>query len=258
MENPLEQPAPTDPLERVQTFARDLAWGVLHAEWPHDIIVHVRRDGSRTYQTREIRITFSTHKRFSQCLSEKWHGNPPDPDLLNSMRFLRLKSRTPDEIRGIIIEKYCLTKVAYDLLRKSVASPSVFISYRRESSSALGLLIVARLKAVGIPNPFIDIDIEGGDDWKKRIETMIRVSRNFVLLLAPETLKKSEWVHYEIKIALEMPDMAIIPIWHNGYSGEGMDTVIPGNRNAIHIAKESPDHYEMAIAKLLNKLGYTL
>ena len=33
MDNPLEQPAPDDPIERVHAFARDLAWGAVNGKW---------------------------------------------------------------------------------------------------------------------------------------------------------------------------------------------------------------------------------
>ena len=33
MDNPLEQPAPDDPIARVHEFARDLAWGVALGMW---------------------------------------------------------------------------------------------------------------------------------------------------------------------------------------------------------------------------------
>lgn len=149
-----------------------------------------------------------------------------------------------------------LEKNAYDLLQAPLAPPSVFISYQRSASSALGLLIVARLKAVGIPNPFIDMNIEGGDEWQRRIENTIQGSRYFILLLAPGTLERSEWVRYEIKTAQAVPGMTIIPIWHNGYRGEGMQAAGLSERNAIRIVEEHTDQYELAMIKLLNALGY--
>ncbi len=33
MQNPLEMPPPDDPLERIHTLARDLAWDAVHKLW---------------------------------------------------------------------------------------------------------------------------------------------------------------------------------------------------------------------------------
>lgn len=247
MDNPLEQPAPLDPLERVQAFARDLAWGVLNRDWSARLsVVAYAAGGSEFWQHNP-----KGHDSFVQYIETKWQNEVPDLELLRALGYMHLEPVKEDSNSRVFI----LSQSAFQLLEKPLAPPSVFISYQRATSSALGLLVVARLKAVGVPNPFIDMNIEGGDAWQQRIESSIRGSRYFILLLAPGTLDK-EWVRYEIKIAQEVPGMTLIPIWHNGYRGEGMEAAGLSARNAIRIVEEHTDQYELAMIKLLNALGY--
>lgn len=153
--------------------------------------------------------------------------------------------------------EYMLTSKAFRLLEKPASPPDIFISYRRSTSSALGLLIVARLQAKGILNPFIDMNIDPGEQWHSLLEDTIKKSRYFISLIAPGSF--SEYVQKEIKWAMETPGCEVIPIWHNGYQGEDMPDHLKHfleAKNAIIIKDESADEYNNAIVKLLNKLGY--
>src|SRR5262249_7958909 len=140
-------------------------------------------------------------------------------------------------------------------LEKPTVAPSVFISYRRNQSSALGLLIVARLKAVGVPNPFIDMVIDPGAEWHALLEKTIRQSRYFIALIGPGTLE-SPYVRNEIAWALITPDQVIIPCWHGGFNPGPDYPAALGTRNAIRLKEESAQEYELALIKLLNRMGY--
>ncbi|MGQ9887991.1 MAG: toll/interleukin-1 receptor domain-containing protein [Aggregatilineales bacterium] len=110
---------------------------------------------------------------------------------------------------------HVLTLRAFDLLRTPVTPPTIFISYRRNTSSALSLLIEARLKLVDRNiNVFIDKLLEPGDEWHAELEARVRQSRYFVCLLAPKSLE-SKFVPNEITWALnekqKRSDFLIIP-----------------------------------------------
>jgi hypothetical protein len=115
---------------------------------------------------------------------------------------------------------------------------------------------VARLKAVGIENPFIDMNINPGDEWHARLEKTIRQSKYVVALIAPATLE-SPYVRRELEWALASPGVHVIPIWHHGYAGDGPYPDALSSKNAIRIKEESAEEYELAMIKLLNRLGYT-
>jgi TIR domain len=244
-DNPLEQPAPTNPLERIHTLARDLAYGAMNGLWSSKIsLSFVARDEYWWISTEGNEVSISDY------LETKWQNEQPSANVLMSFGYFSLLAERES---GTIV--YLLTEKAFGLLEKPTAPPTVFISYRRSQSSALGLLVVARLKAAGVPNPFIDMVIDPGAEWHALLEKTVRGSRYFIALLAPGTLE-STYVRQEIEWALNTPDQIIIPFWHNGFTPgadypAGLET-----RNAIRLKEESAEEYELAMIKLLNRLGY--
>jgi TIR domain-containing protein len=247
MDNPLEQPAPADPLERIHTLARDLAYGALNRRWSSKISV--------SFVTRDEYYWINTEGNpdaVNEYLEAKWGSGQPSADVLMSFGYFSLLAE-----RDSGTNVYLLTEKAFALLERPTAPPTVFISYRRSQSSALGLLVVARLKAVGIPNPFIDMVIDPGAEWHALLENTVRGSRYFIALLAPGTLD-SAYVRHEIEWALDTPGQIIIPFWHNGFNPE-QEAQYPlafSTRNAIRLKEESAEEYELAMIKLLNRLGY--
>jgi len=134
--------------------------------------------------------------------------------------------------------------------------PSVFISYKQDQSSALALLIEARLKLQDSNiNVFIDKLLQPGDDWEQRLEETVRQSRYFICLVGKNTLE-SETVQKEIQWAHDA-GCIIISICHNSYTIDGNLPIELKGKQAIIIAQESAKHYESAISDLLNGLGYS-
>jgi hypothetical protein len=137
---------------------------------------------------------------------------------------------------------------------------SVFISYHRRESSALALLVLARFKMLGL-EPFLDMNIEPGDDWAARLEIEVKSREYFVCLLGPGTLE-SPYVRQEIRWALEA-GARVIPIWHGGFSDArlaGFRAQYPQlgafyDKQAIRIEQEHTAAYEIAIIQLLNRFG---
>ena len=154
-----------------------------------------------------------------------------------------------------------LTSKAYDLLDE-VEPHNVFISYRRLDSSALALLVLARLKEHSLV-PFVDMALEAGGKWHADLEERIRDCDYFIILLGEDTLD-SDMTVKEIEWAIEYERM-IIPVWHSGFDlnderwaevGQEVKDAIQ-QTNAIRVTDESASGYNTAIVELLNRFGVT-
>ena len=136
MDNPLEQPAPEDPIARVHVLARDLAWGAINGKWtgyfrvfsPSDWIV--MKTSNREYD-----------QNIQKYIQEKWKGNPPECTLLLSLGYCAPDFENPT--KGIMT--FSLIEKAFNLLERPAVPPKIFISYRQNESSAFASLIEARL-----------------------------------------------------------------------------------------------------------------
>ena len=142
------------------------------------------------------------------------------------------------------------------MLEKPLAPLSVFISYKRDESSAFALLLQCRLRSVGL-DPFLDLNIAPGEDWSMYLEDRIQQSAYFISLLGPTTLD-SPYVRQEIVWALENGPRTIIPVWHNSFSDQDDHPELKEalSRNAIIVENENVEAYNNAVNKLLNFLGY--
>lgn len=238
-----EQTAPTSVIDRVHEFARDLAYGVANGWWgPGFFVTHFaggRKEWQADYTIEEGIETFDA------LISNKWGDKPPDQDLMVTFGYF-----TPHNA-----EHFGLTTKAFDLLNRPHRDPDVFISYKRDQSSVLGLLVEARLKIAGNPNPFIDKNIVAGEEWSKRLQEAIKNSRYFICLIGPKTLE-SPVVHQEIEWA-EQYGCIIISIWHSGARIDANTPVSLSKRHAIVVTGESAREYETAVNELLNGLGYS-
>jgi hypothetical protein len=245
--------------ERVELVARALAYGVSIDRWTPKIKVQ------RPYPKEVwISVGLPQHSEaLTAYLSMIWGNQQPQMSFLEAFGYVKeigKKDRKIGVSQHATDIEYLLTPKALALLEKPSAPPSVFISYRRSESSALGLLIVARLQAKGIPNPFIDMNIAPGDIWHAQLEKIIKNSKYFISLLGKEPF--SEMVEKEIKWASEVPNLIYIPIWHNGYKPEQVNSLqsdvreFVTNANAIRVKEESAEEYNNAMVQLLNRLGY--
>jgi hypothetical protein len=173
----------------------------------------------------------------------------PSIRLVAGLGYLRLDSRG-----DYGIERYVLTEKAFALLERPAVAPRVFISYRREASSALALLIEARLRLVGAEGVFLDKAIPAGEDWRKHLNEAVRNSRYVICLISPTSLE-SEWVRQEIAWA-EGAGCTIISMWHNGARVNSETPAALASRQAIFVGDETAKGYETAVNELLNSLGY--
>jgi hypothetical protein len=245
--NPHDTPAPSDQIARVRDFARDLAYGVVaQGWWGPRFNVSLSGQGATWFPDSNNR---DERQRFSDLLVNKWgKAPPPDQLLLVYGYFIAL---VPDGSS----RSYLLSEAAIRLLEKPTEPPSVFISYKRDQSSAFALLVEARLRIAGNPNPFVDKNIIPGDDWHARLESVVKQAEYFICLIGAETLL-SKYVRKEIAWA-EASDCRIIAVWHGCPVGQAPDCPpILQVKHAISVAEESAKSYEAAVNEILNAIGY--
>ncbi len=229
-------------MQRAVEFARDLAQGVADGKWATHCRVSFTGMGGAEWSL------FADPVYEDELFSVKWQDNPPSAELLTTLGYLSFLRRTEG---GDLI--YILTEKALSLLEQPAAPPSVFISYKRDQSSAFALLIEARLRLAGNPNPFVDKNLTPGDNWHGKLEATIKGCEYFVSLIGPKTLE-SAMVIKEIQWA-ESAGAKIISIWH----GRSIDSTAPEvlrTHHAIEVTGESALEYETAVNQLLNALGY--
>ncbi|MBI5931289.1 MAG: toll/interleukin-1 receptor domain-containing protein [Chloroflexi bacterium] len=218
MDDPLGLPLPRDPLQRIERFAYDLAWGAVNEKW----------DAFFGYFRGEI-----TGDGPRQYVQEVWDNNPPTLGLMMALGYMSiLREGNPIQIQ--------LTEKTFNLLN---APPpvSIFVSYRRSVSSALALYIWSELRVDGF-TPFLDIrGIDPGDEWYNLLERRVKGSNIFIVCLGPTTLE-SEYCQREIQWALETASTRIIPVLHSGFTPDDL----PGSpfpelqlKNVIYIPEET-------------------
>jgi hypothetical protein len=184
---------------------------------------------------------------FAKHFPPKWAGKYPSEYLLVSFGYLATLSAEAGR------SEYLVTEKAFKLLEKPTTPPNVFISYRRSHSSALALLIEARLRLAGNPNPYVDKSLVAGQEWTKELEERVKAARYFIMLIGATTLD-STYVRDELNWA-EQSGATIISIWHGCKPDENAPKALT-SRHAIIVENESALGYETAINQLLNGLGY--
>ncbi|HEX2620319.1 MAG TPA: toll/interleukin-1 receptor domain-containing protein, partial [Phototrophicaceae bacterium] len=200
--NPLELPIPENYLERIHTFARDLVYGAVNGLWYEFFLIYSDVQGTIWRSGDFMAVGDDEGHPFYQLIVKKWDNKPPTARLMVAFEYLTQVEQ------GNTYVQYMLTPKAFALMEKPAAPPSVFISYKRSESSALGLLIEARLKLAGNPNPFIDKNLVVGEAWGDQLKEHIQTARYFICLIGPETLA-SPHVKQELTWAEESGCMII-------------------------------------------------
>jgi hypothetical protein len=249
MYSPWEDPIPDVSVAKVRAFVKDMAYGALYGGWSAELVI-----GDATHGKNLTPLNIKNRVIFN-ALVTKWQKEAPDVSLLIAFEYLDFVER-----EGAIV-RYRLTSKAF-LLLEQPSPASIFISYRRSESSAFALLLLARFKTLGL-EPFLDMSIEAGDDWRERLEGEVTSREYFIVLIAPTTLE-SPYVRQEIGWALAAGAQAI-PVWHNGFSDELVSQFQESYRElelfldkqAIRVDQENALAYEGAIIQLLNRFGFT-
>jgi hypothetical protein len=257
MDSPLKLARPTDPIQQIHDYARDLAYLFARGDayprisigrrWSWSDNPHIARDGDS-----EDRIDFRKKWGAENEDPAEWSLPLPSFDLLSAYGYLNVVGTEMES--GFPVTTYILTPQALKLLEKPVQAPGVFISYSRRDSSALALLIEARLRIVGVAEVFIDKKITAGDQWAEHLEDRIREARFFICLIGPNTLNSSV-VRQELDWAVQA-GCRIISIWHGGAKISESAPEVLQRLHAISVTGESAREYETAISELLNSMGY--
>lgn len=221
-------------MARVRVLARELAEGITYSLWAAQIPQPRHINDGKQY--------------ISRYFDERWQNQTPDFSILQTYGYL-----TPGKEYT-----YELTRVAFDLLEKSLMSAiKVFISYRREESSAFALLVDNSLREIGI-DVFLDTEsLLYGDNWRKTIQDNI-IRRDYFLLLIGKSTLESDIIRWEIRKAVTH-NATIIPIVHNGYqevlhSGDAEQSSVLKWLNEMHtlyVEKENPIQYRQTINYLV-------
>jgi hypothetical protein len=250
MDNPLLQARPEDSIQKVHDYARDLAYLAISG---------TLSSGSRFHATDSPHEMKTSNELITQ-FKDKWGRGrlsrgeleSPDPNILVSFGYL---SRELDQYQ---IPIYIVTQKAFQLLERPSSSPNIFISYRRQESSALALLIEARLRLAGVNDVFVDKNISPGDDWEQVLQENINKSQILIVLIGPKTLNANS-PHVEKEIAWAVASGSrLISVWHNGHlmKKEKNYPSVLAQKQFIVVEQETAKHYETAISELLNSLGY--
>ncbi len=247
--SPFDLPAPDDALERAEAFVRDIAFGVAQGLWSASFSV-----GMGIW----VEGDSVSRKRFHELIDKKWDKNIPSANTLLALGYVELLEITAgQEPLNIPTSVYVLTKSAFDSLRKPTKPPNIFISYRRIVSSAFALLLEARLKIAGNPNPFVDKNLQMGDDWHGVLKARIEKAEWFISVVGqngPDKTLDSKWVHREIEWA-DQAGCKIIALCHGGVRLGSCPTELQ-RLQGYEILEETAFQYESAVNFVLNGLGY--
>lgn len=249
---------PSNDVEWVRLLAQELAIGVHRGLWP--LYFRIWKDPDETVVYDENLKVFGSIRwnltDWRQAI-ERLHGT----------EFIVAR-----------YDHFTITRSAFDLLQEA-APYEIFISYRRQDSSALALLVNYRLKQFNLM-PFVDMALEAGGNWHADLEERIKSCDFFIILLGKETLA-SDMTAREICWAIDS-ERTIIPFWHGEFGkqedfdlsqyvvklaaswsdkslvsriGDVRDVI--QQTNAIRVTDESASGYNTAIVELLNRFGIT-
>lgn len=237
-------PIPSGDVARIRLLAEELTLGVYRDLWSSSFA---------SFRGESILFT----NELGHYENNRWGDLIPKKNL----QLLRGHGYVEDKLNTRGDRYYELTGAAFKLVRQ-MPSYNVFISYKRSESSALALLVLARLKEHDLI-PFVDMALEAGGNWHADLEERIKACDYFIILLGEDTLA-SEMTVKEISWAIDA-ERTIIPIWHSGFDiGSDKWSAIPADvkdaikqTNAIRVLDESASGYNTAIVELLNRFGIT-
>lgn len=230
-------PIPSGDVARVKLLAKELALGVHKGFWDDFLTVNPRFG--------------PTHANLKDFWGKRWqeHNFEHLVELLQFHGYVE------------VTDAFRLSGSTVELLEETEPF-NVFISYRRLDSSAMALLVLARLKEHSLV-PFVDMALEAGGNWHADLEERIKGCDYFIILLGEDTLS-SEMTVKEIAWAIDA-ERTIIPVWHSGFESkdekwqDSPPDVMSAiqQTNAIIVHDESASGYNTAIVELLNRFGIT-
>jgi hypothetical protein len=270
-----KRPLPSNPIQRIKVLARELAEGAVNQVWPSTItkVNHNPTIGSQQDYIKEvdhIRIKYRPQVMSAKYFDVMVRESLDMTYIVSLFRYFQARWKSDIEMPDLALLEnlgyisvgsghFKITAKSLDLLEDRDLT-TIFISYKRSESSAFALLIEDRLGQAGL-SPFLDKQLQAGDDWHATLEERIKKSDYLILLLGKETLK-SEVTIKEIQWAID-GKVTIIPIWHNGFEFKAEDwPTLPAeisqtlaNTHTIRVIEENPLTYDTALRELLNRFG---
>ncbi|HLV35948.1 MAG TPA: toll/interleukin-1 receptor domain-containing protein, partial [Spirillospora sp.] len=168
-----QRPLPQSRIAQVRALAKEMAEGAVEGVWETTF--------SAWHKDREEGAVGNRFQpdpdNLARYMEKRWQNDSPSLTLLVSNGYLNAEPH--DRFRTY----FTITRAAFDLIDE-VEPAKIFISYKRSESSAFALLVLARLKAEGL-EPFLDLAIEPGQQWRQHLEERIQNSDYFILLLGP-------------------------------------------------------------------------
>lgn len=259
--DPRKLKPPTIFAEKVDAFARDLAYGVRVGDWTPALWIDSSMPRQEYWSSDGAPICSAN---LATYLDAKWPFDEeagqfthPTYSFLEAWGYFTYKYSSESGSAKCFL----LTPKAFSLLEKPLEPPAVFISYSRKDGSIFALLVEARLRLVGVPNPFVDKNLIPGETWLSVLKERIEQSKFFVCIVGAESLA-SVHIQQEIEWALES-GRTIISLWH-GTTVDDVDKSIKQTkayrelvkRQIITVKGGAADDYEGAVNKLLNAMGY--
>ncbi len=238
--------------DRIRTFARLVAYGVMCEYWPVSFVVRNEGSGDEMWST-DYRFFGDT--LLGILYKTAWKDKAPSVTHLELFGYAD-RDYSVDNL-------YTLTSAAINLLDQPLHQKA-FISYRRSESTAFAMLLYDRLKLKGF-DPFVDLQSLKTGDWHPKLETAIKNTDFFICLIQEGTLENSRWVRREIEWALQHAK-EVIPVFYNGLTPEtakqnhqnseySEDIEELFSKHAITVAIEGDvNAYEGAIRQLLQML----
>lgn len=239
--SPLTTPPPLDAWQQVQRYAYDIAWGALNRFWnPRQLENRLNLNGKfeNIYSEYGTQVKQQSLEAYVFHVWFRYNLEPPTLPLLESFGYVE---RHPSSY-GFNIMPLC-----YALLNKP-RPHSIFISYRRKTSSTIAMLIWSELRAAGY-EVFLDVSsIELGDTWHALLEKKVKESTVFIPVITNET-ELSDPVLSEITWAIsDSNNRRVIPILHNGFTAE-----------QLRVSKEPLNRlYDLNLIQLSNDLASEL
>jgi len=147
--------------------------------------------------------------------------------------------------------------------------PKIFISYRREDTSAhAGRLYDSMAAEFGEENVFMDVDLAPGVDFVERITDAVAACHVLVVIMGPEwatvedeggghrIADPEDFVRLEVQTALRRSDVTLIPVLVSGALMPDRDDLPPDvqpitRRNAIEL---SDGRWRYDVGRLMNTL----
>ncbi len=259
----LSEPLPTNKVDYPERLIRDLALGVFENEWSNNFPIQ----GIKGFGEFNLNSDLIAEGELTKYIEEVWGNQPPFEQAIDMGYF------DPGRFFGDDTSYFQLTSEALSLAKKVQKAP-IFISYRRRESSALALLILARMEKRRVtpyldqhPDPeFPSKRLALGTDWEPQLKNAILASDVIILLVGPSTLAKESFIHTEVGWALNAtPPKLVIPVLHNGFNRLDLASfsahtdprliTLIQNKQGVDITAEDPDGYNTAIEKLLTNLN---